>query len=181
IPVNDMQLMMTLCSKLLVEASPVSAHLLSSTCCSCACGLEGFTVICVLPSLMGEGRGMARVGDGKGGKLDGGDKYLKPFVTSEPEITFRRRESEDECLVIASDGLWDTTSNQLACDVVRECLEGRPISPTDADAFELSPLAAAIPVFPSRTMLAAALLTRLALGRGSSDNISIIAIDLTRR
>ncbi|XP_062073345.1 probable protein phosphatase 2C 75 isoform X2 [Humulus lupulus] len=51
-----------------------------------------------------------------------GDQYLKPIVTSEPEVTFTKREAEDECLIIASDGLWDVLSSELACEVARECL-----------------------------------------------------------
>jgi protein phosphatase 2C len=35
-------------------------------------------------------------------------------------------------------------------------------------------------LYPSRSMLAAALLTRLALGRRSADNISVIVVDLKR-
>ncbi|KAJ8752952.1 hypothetical protein K2173_008687 [Erythroxylum novogranatense] len=97
-----------------------------------------------------------------------GDKFLKPVVISEPEITFRRRDPEDECLIIASDGLWDVMSMEVACEVAVGCLR------------EASPISAGSVYDPSRSILAAALLTRLALGRESLDNISVIVVDLKR-
>ncbi|URE42709.1 phosphatase 2C [Musa troglodytarum] len=35
-----------------------------------------------------------------------GDNHLKPYVISEPEVTVRKRKEGDECLLLASDGLW---------------------------------------------------------------------------
>ncbi|KAL3570294.1 hypothetical protein D5086_027543 [Populus alba] len=104
-----------------------------------------------------------------------GDEYLKPFVIPEPEITFTKRESEDDCLLLASDGLWDVLSGDLACKVARQCLreENRPVNAGPQIKDE-----GAGALYPSRSMLAAALLTRLALGRRSCDNISVIVVDL---
>ncbi|MCD9642347.1 hypothetical protein HAX54_029077 [Datura stramonium] len=90
-----------------------------------------------------------------------GDNYLKPYVIPEPEITFIKREAEDECMILASDGLWDVISNEMACQVARECLRREAI-------------------ISSQSASAAALLTRLAMGRNSSDNISVIVVDLKR-
>ncbi|KAG6746409.1 hypothetical protein POTOM_050949 [Populus tomentosa] len=103
------------------------------------------------------------------------DEYLKPFVIPEPEITFTKRESEDDCLLLASDGLWDVLSGDLACKVARQCLreENRPVNAGPQIKDE-----GAGALYPSRSMLAAALLTRLALGRRSCDNISVIVVDL---
>ncbi|XP_057845170.1 probable protein phosphatase 2C 68 [Cryptomeria japonica] len=102
-----------------------------------------------------------------------GDKYLKPYVISEPEVTITDRIDEDECLILASDGLWDVLSNELVCDVARKCLSGR------------------LPGGGLRSMLgngdespsaaAAALLTKLALAKGSADNISVVVVDLGRK
>ncbi|XP_059304899.1 probable protein phosphatase 2C 75 isoform X1 [Lycium ferocissimum] len=108
-----------------------------------------------------------------------GDRYLKPYVTSEPEITFTKREAEDECLILASDGLWDVISSEMACEVARECL--REEDPAGDHSF--SPLVEGVAegaLFSSRSASAAALLTRLALGRNSYDNISVIVVDLKR-
>ncbi|CAA6655029.1 unnamed protein product [Spirodela intermedia] len=63
-----------------------------------------------------------------------GDHYLKPYVTSEPEVTAIQRMEEDEFLILASDGLWDVVPNGLACKVARMCLRGTapPLSPGQA-------------------------------------------------
>ncbi|CAN8253384.1 unnamed protein product [Cochlearia groenlandica] len=112
-----------------------------------------------------------------------GDGYLKPMVAWEPEVTFTRRESGDECLILASDGLWDVLSSQLACDIARFCL--REDTPTSLDLNRMAQEddnvdggGGGSKQNPSRSVLAATLLTRLALGRQSSDNISVIVIDL---
>lgn len=95
------------------------------------------------------------------------------------------RSPDDECLILASDGLWDVLSNDMACDVARQCLhEGYQPSSTarvvvgageEEEATDKEMQAS-----QSRCSAAAALLTRLALGRKSSDNISVIVIDLKR-
>ncbi|KAA8533805.1 hypothetical protein F0562_031322 [Nyssa sinensis] len=110
-----------------------------------------------------------------------GDKYLKPIVTSEPEVTFTKRDPEDECLILASDGLWDVLSSDLACEIACECLrEGSPpATSTDLNTMPGED-GGSKALYPSRSALAAALLTRLALGRKSSDNISVIVVDLKR-
>ena len=99
-----------------------------------------------------------------------GDGYLKPFVTAEPEVTVAERTDEDECLILASDGLWDVVTNEMACEVVRACFRSNgPPSPgarpsgvgrADSDA--------------------ALLLAKLALARRSSDNVSVVVVDLRR-
>ncbi|OWM86550.1 hypothetical protein CDL15_Pgr015585 [Punica granatum] len=44
-----------------------------------------------------------------GGK---GTNYLKPWIIPDPEIRFIPRAKEDECPVLASDGLWNMMSNE---------------------------------------------------------------------
>ncbi|GJM89802.1 hypothetical protein PR202_ga06023 [Eleusine coracana subsp. coracana] len=97
-----------------------------------------------------------------------GDYYLKPFVSAEPEVTVMERTDQDEFLILASDGLWDVVSNEVACKIARNCLNGRAAS-----------------MFPEtvsgRTAAdAAALLTELAISRGSKDNISVVVVELRR-
>ncbi|KAE8671436.1 putative protein phosphatase 2C 6 [Hibiscus syriacus] len=36
-----------------------------------------------------------------------GDRYLKPWIIPDPEVMCVPRAKEDECLILASDGLWD--------------------------------------------------------------------------
>ncbi|XXG85450.1 hypothetical protein AAC387_Pa11g0527 [Persea americana] len=100
-----------------------------------------------------------------------GDNYLKPYVIPDPELTEMDRTAEDECLIIASDGLWDVVSNQTACDVVRMCLRGRArgVSGSGSDSR------------PDKACSdAAMLLTKLALARQSGDNVSVVVVDLRR-
>lgn len=109
-----------------------------------------------------------------------GDNYLKPFVISEPEVTVTERSDEDECLILASDGLWDVVSNETACGVVRMCLRAQkqkqklpspppsPGSDVTADGSDRACSDASI------------LLTKLALARHSADNVSVVVIDLRK-
>ncbi|KAJ7975613.1 putative Protein phosphatase 2c [Quillaja saponaria] len=101
----------------------------------------------------------------------------------EPEITFTKMVPEDECLILASDGLWDVISSKLACEAALECLgEGNPSSATiDLNARPQIGDERAEALYSSRSDLAAAVLTRLALARKSTDNISVIVVDLKRR
>ncbi|CAL9207875.1 unnamed protein product [Musa hybrid cultivar] len=114
-----------------------------------------------------------------------GDKYLKPAVISEPEIRVVEITAADECLIIASDGLWDVLPNDLACDVARRCLEeADPTRGSERLVHEDGGDTAGDPekehASDERCSLAAALLARLALGRRSADNISVVVIDLRR-
>ncbi|KAK9274962.1 hypothetical protein L1049_022219 [Liquidambar formosana] len=81
-----------------------------------------------------------------------------------PEITFTTRSDEDECLILASDGLWDVMSNDEVGELARRLLRRRRRSMM---ADEISPAQAV-----------ADSLTEIAYGRNSSDNISIIVVDL---
>ncbi|XP_043807782.1 protein phosphatase 2C 53 isoform X2 [Manihot esculenta] len=101
-----------------------------------------------------------------------GDKYLKPWIIPEPEVTFIPRAKEDECLILASDGLWDVMSNEEACDLARRrilvwhkkngaalpCPRGEDIDPAAQAAAEY--------------------LAERALQKGSKDNITVIVVDL---
>lgn len=98
-----------------------------------------------------------------------GDKCLKPFVTSVPEVTVTKRTNSDEFLILASDGLWDVVSNEYACHVVRRCLSGqmrRRSRGTMTAAHSASE--------------AARILAELAISRGSEDNISVIIVELNK-
>ncbi|XP_066362206.1 protein phosphatase 2C 51-like [Miscanthus floridulus] len=97
-----------------------------------------------------------------------GDYYLKPYVSAEPEVTAVERTEQDEFLILASDGLWDVVSNELACKIARNCLSGRAASKFPESV-------------AGRTAAdAAALLTELAMSRSSRDNISVIVVELQR-
>ncbi|XP_057538286.1 protein phosphatase 2C 56-like [Amaranthus tricolor] len=96
-----------------------------------------------------------------------GDRYMSPYIIPVPEITFMTRSEEDECLILASDGLWDVMSNDEVGEVARRLLRRMRRSVISGN------------VSPAQGV--AENLTQLAIGRNSSDNISIIVVDLKNR
>ncbi|GMG98359.1 hypothetical protein Nepgr_000199 [Nepenthes gracilis] len=88
-----------------------------------------------------------------------GDRHLKQWVIAEPETKVHRIEPDDEFLLLASDGLWDTVTNQEAVDIARPLFvgTGRP-----------DPLAACKK------------LIEISISRGSTDDISVMLIQLER-
>lgn len=91
-----------------------------------------------------------------------GDHTFKG-ITALPEVTVFHRHRDDEFMILASDGLWDVISDEEGCEVAQRCIaraESRGASPE---------LAAKV---------AASVLMRAALNKGSCDNISVIVVDL---
>ncbi|XP_060668009.1 probable protein phosphatase 2C 24 isoform X1 [Ziziphus jujuba] len=97
-----------------------------------------------------------------------GDNYLKPYVTCEPEVTITDRTAEDDCLILASDGLWDVVSNDTACGVARMCLRGKAHAPPLSPSLENE--VAGLEISDKACSDASMLLTKLALARRSTDN-----------
>ncbi|XP_074287295.1 protein phosphatase 2C 37-like [Silene latifolia] len=108
-----------------------------------------------------------------------GDNYLKPYVIPDPEITITDRTLEDECLIIASDGLWDVVSNETAASVARMCLinAGSPPSPPQSPGNDTI-VDAGRECSDKACSDASILLTKLALARHSADNVSVVVVDL---
>lgn len=98
-----------------------------------------------------------------------GDRFLKHYVIAVPEVTCIQRTKEDDCLILASDGLWDVVGSEMACDIARRCLKSQRRKCAKSGNLSAEDT-------PART--AAALLTKLALSRGSKDNITVIVVDL---
>lgn len=91
-----------------------------------------------------------------------GDWYARPFVSQEPETYQYALTGKEDYLLLATDGLWDVLSNQDAADVV------------DRVRAERGPTAGARPT-PS---LARAVVDE-AVRRGSTDNITVVWVDLS--
>ncbi|KAL8458615.1 hypothetical protein ACS0TY_036217 [Phlomoides rotata] len=101
-----------------------------------------------------------------------GDRYLKPWIIPEPEVMFVPRAREDECLVLASDGLWDVMSNEEVCELARKQIliwHKRNGTNPLTDRGQGVDLAA---------QAAAEYLSNIAIKKGSKDNISVIVVDL---
>ncbi|OAY53177.1 protein phosphatase 2C 16 [Manihot esculenta] len=101
-----------------------------------------------------------------------GDRYLKPWIIPEPEIMFIPRARDDECLILASDGLWDVMTNDEACEVAR-----KKILLWHKKNGVTSPVERGNGIDPA-SQAAADCLSMLALQKGSKDNISVIVVDL---
>ncbi|KAL6226729.1 hypothetical protein ACLB2K_000690 [Fragaria x ananassa] len=99
-----------------------------------------------------------------------GDRYLKPSIIPDPEVMFVSREKEDECLILASDGLWDVITNEEACDIARRriLVWHKKYGDTVERGEGADPAAEAAAVY----------LTRLAIQKGSKDNITVVVVDL---
>jgi len=94
-----------------------------------------------------------------------GDRFAKPVVTSEPEITtFPVMEDEDEFVVLASDGLWDVMSSQDVVDYVHEIME------TEIEA--LSQL--------DKRKNMGKIVANEALERGTADNVCVLVLWLKK-
>ncbi|XVF68499.1 hypothetical protein PTKIN_Ptkin11bG0007300 [Pterospermum kingtungense] len=86
-----------------------------------------------------------------------GDQHLKQWVIAEPETKIISIEPECEFLILASDGLWDKVSNQEAVDIARPSCLG---------------------INKSNPLSACKKLVDLSKSRGSSDDISVMLIQL---
>ncbi|KAL0330676.1 UNVERIFIED_CONTAM: putative protein phosphatase 2C 6 [Sesamum angustifolium] len=101
-----------------------------------------------------------------------GDRYLKPWIIPDPEVMFVPRTREDECLILASDGLWDVMTNEEVCDVARKRIllwhKNNGVTLPSERGEGIDPAAQA----------AAEYLSNRALQKGSKDNISVVVVDL---
>lgn len=93
-----------------------------------------------------------------------GDWYARPYVTQEPEAFQYALTGKEDYLLLATDGLWDVLSNRDATDIV------------DRVRAERGPSSRGRPM-PSVTRV----LVDEAVGRGSTDNITAVWVDLSPR
>uniref|UniRef100_A0A0D9WKI5 protein-serine/threonine phosphatase n=1 Tax=Leersia perrieri TaxID=77586 RepID=A0A0D9WKI5_9ORYZ len=105
-----------------------------------------------------------------------GDKYLKPYIIPVPEVTVVARAKDDDCLILASDGLWDVMSNEEVCEAARK----RILLWHKKNAATASTSSAQISGESSdpAAQAAADYLSKLALQKGSKDNITVVVVDL---
>jgi serine/threonine protein phosphatase PrpC len=84
-----------------------------------------------------------------------GDVALQPYVTCEPEIVVKQIEADDEYVVLASDGIYDVISNEEL---------GKLVVSGARDFLNIA-----------KTICTEAILL------GSTDNVTVLVIDLKRR
>lgn len=85
-----------------------------------------------------------------------GDLALKPVLCAEPDVVAIALQPADELLICACDGLWDVVPPQVAVDAARASVAAGHFAST------------------------AATLCQMALDAGSTDNISIIVVNLDK-
>ncbi|PAN28881.1 hypothetical protein PAHAL_5G183800 [Panicum hallii] len=105
-----------------------------------------------------------------------GDGY-GTFLIPTPEVKVIPRARDDDCLIIATDGLWDVISNAEACKVARVQIlqwhrKNNGVCSDEGGVPTISHPAA---------QAAANYLLKLALLKGSADNITVTVIDLKLR
>lgn len=97
---------------------------------------------------------------------------MKPWIVPDPEVMFVPRTRDDDCLILASDGLWDVMTNDEACDLARKRIllwhKNHGVSLPLERGEGIDPAAQA----------AAEYLSNRATQKGSKDNISVVVIDL---
>ena len=49
-----------------------------------------------------------------------GDRLLKRYVVAMPDLEEQQLSSQDDALILASDGLWDVLSNEDAAGIIRD-------------------------------------------------------------
>ena len=56
-----------------------------------------------------------------------GDRLLKRYVVATPDVLTQDLGPTDECIIMATDGLWDVVTNQEACNMIRDTKAGTPL------------------------------------------------------
>jgi protein phosphatase 1L len=82
-----------------------------------------------------------------------GDRLLKPYVTARPEVTTWNVSKDDEILILATDGVWDVLTNENIASLIAR------LDPHDMQT-------------------AADMIASNAVAAGSTDNVTVIVIDL---
>jgi len=57
-----------------------------------------------------------------------GDMLLKPYVTATPDVVEHEVSDDDLYLILASDGLWDTISNEEAARIVLSAADFKAVA-----------------------------------------------------
>ena len=104
-----------------------------------------------------------------------GDKFARPAVSAEPDIRhFPVTDTDDEFVVLASDGLWDVMSSQEVVDFVNERLRDdhghQTLSKDELETMRF---------VQSKSMARA--VANEALDRGSPDNVCVLVVWLGGR
>lgn len=109
-----------------------------------------------------------------------GDAYERPAMTPEPDITVTKGDTNDDFVIVATDGLWDVLTSQEAVQLVYDLIgeykkepEGySSLSQTDKVHFKALQTEQ---VNKIKSQMAR-IFTQIALKRGSWDNITVLVL-----
>ncbi|KAK7829334.1 putative protein phosphatase 2c 25 [Quercus suber] len=118
-------------------------------------GVEGGT--CCVTALIQEGNLVVSNAGSLAVSRGIGDRHLKQWIIAEPETKVLKIEHDCEFVILASDGLWDKVNNQEAADMVRPLCTG---------------------IEKPKPFFACKKLVDLAVTRGSTDDISVMIVQL---
>lgn len=90
-----------------------------------------------------------------------GDSYIKNLVTGKPFTTATQITDQDEFIILACDGVWDVLSDEAACKFVQGVFKQQMEGNQSWDPTE-----------------AAKKLCKLAIDKGSTDNITVMIVKL---
>lgn len=90
-----------------------------------------------------------------------GNSYIKNLVTGKPFTTSTQITDQDEFLILACDGVWDVLTDEAACKYVQSVFRLQEDNNQNYDPIE-----------------AAKKLCKLAIDKGSTDNITVMVVKL---
>ena len=108
-----------------------------------------------------------------------GDRRLKRYVSSRPDIVTRRLRPGDDYAVLASDGVWDVLSSQAACDLVVQGSGANAQTTTNAKSHSRDSSSSSSSSSSITSVAGAATrITNQAYNLHSMDNITSMVVDL---
>lgn len=93
-----------------------------------------------------------------------GDHFLRPYVICDPEVGVVPRTEDDQYLILATDGLWDVFTCQEAVTLATKSMERAQERGASRSA---------------ACRIAASVLTKVAIDKGSKDNITVLVVDMS--
>lgn len=107
-----------------------------------------------------------------------GDRYMRPFVSSEPDFKHVELTPDDEFIIVATDGIWDVFSSQECVDTIKKVIKEYSKVPKEAESLQGDELTKFKKMHEERIDFIrsqmASIITAIAVRRGSMDNITVL-------
>jgi serine/threonine protein phosphatase PrpC len=103
-----------------------------------------------------------------------GDRFAKPTVSGEAEISLFPVREEDEFVVLASDGVWDVMTSEQVVNFIQEKLDA--VKPTNSRSNVTDSDNISLRLQDARRKTMSRYVVSEALKRGSGDNICVVIV-----